>query len=64
MTITAIGMRLCTHGVKISFAVEAEAPGVGPPEITNIRPPTTALPSPWRAVGMRAYALQASLFGS
>ena len=36
------GIRPCTHGVKISFAVEAEAPGVGPPEITNIRPPTSS----------------------
>src|SRR5262245_17468133 len=26
------------YGVKISFAAEYEAPGVGPPEITYIRP--------------------------
>src|SRR5262245_28997580 len=52
------------HGAKISLADEDDAPGRGPPEIAKIRPPATAAPSPWRAVGMRAWALQALPAGS
>jgi hypothetical protein len=42
------------YGVKISFAAEYEPPGIGPPEITYMRPAWTAAPNPWRGVGMRA----------
>src|SRR5215211_2286317 len=52
------------HGVKISFAAENDAPGLGPPAITYIFPATTALPSPWRAVGIGVYSLQVSLGGA
>lgn len=44
----------CSQGEKISLAEEAEPPGVGPPEITCIRPATTAAPKPWRADGILA----------
>ena len=35
-----------------------------PPDSTKIRPPSATAPSPWRAVGMGAHTLQASLAGS
>ena len=46
------------QGVKISFAAENDPPGRGPPAITYIFLATTALPSPWRAVGIGVYSLQ------
>ena len=52
------------QGVKISFAAENDPPGLGPPAITYIFPATTALPSPWRAVGIGVYSLQVSLGGA
>src|SRR5262249_47807017 len=53
-----------TYGAKISFAVEIEPPGRGPPAMTKMRPPTTAAPRPGRAVGKGGYALQVPPCGS
>ena len=64
-SVAAVHARLpCRQGAKISFAADAEAPGVGPPEMTYSLPPTTAAPRPCRAVGMRAWLLQPLLFAS
>jgi hypothetical protein len=52
------------QGVKMWLAVEAAPPGVGPPAITYIRPPTTAAPRPRRTVGIAAWLLQPSRSGS
>jgi hypothetical protein len=53
-----------SYGMKISLAEEAEPPGVGPPEMTAIRPPTATAPSPCLAVGIAAYVAQLSVCGS
>lgn len=64
-----VGFSLCPltllpQGVKTSFNAEYEPPGRGPPEITKIRPATTAAPRPCRGVGMGAHVVHPSVAGS